>query len=155
MFTGRMVAMVIATWGVLAQADVDEVLELANHWRAPAAVTTVLTCAVATIPRLVARRDQIAQAQASRGATDKGPLRSWTNAVSLMVPLLVTCVATAQDMAVALSMRGHGAARRLTVMTELRWSSRDRAVALGALAFCLVVPITRGLLGWGSVLPSA
>lgn len=155
MFTERMVAMVMATWAVLVEADVDEVLELANHWRAPAAVTTVLTCAVATIPRLAARREQIAQAQASRGASRGGPVRSWTHAVSLMVPLMVTCVTTAQDMAVALSMRGHGAAHRLTVMADLSWRVRDRVVAWCALVFCLVVPIARVWLGWGSVLPSA
>ncbi|EPH00415.1 hypothetical protein HMPREF1531_02527 [Propionibacterium sp. oral taxon 192 str. F0372] len=152
MFVLRMVAMLLATWIVLADAEVDEVIELANHWRLPPSVTTVITCSVATVPRLLARREQIAEAQTARGIQGRGTVSAWRSAVALMVPLIVTCMATAQDMAIALSMRGHGASRRMTVMSRLVWTPRDRGIFAVALLVTIMVPVVRFGLGWGSVL---
>lgn len=145
----RMGCMVIASWLVVADASLDEVLDLAAKWRAPVWASTMLGVAITTIPTLAERREQIMAAQQARGARPGGnPLARWTAAVALMVPLITSALASANGLGIALAVRGHGAHRSQTMMNDLRWTPGNLALAAIALlagAAALIASIAFGM----------
>lgn len=147
----RMLSMVLVTWAVLAEASLDEVLELAAHWKLPASVAIMLSAAVAAIPNLSQRREQIMQAQQARGARVevRNPFKRWAATVAIMVPLITSSLLTAENLAVALSARGYGAHRTMTTMRDLEWRARDAVIACGCLVIALVAVVARVALGTG------
>lgn len=152
-FLLRIVAMVTVTWAVLRETELDEVLDLAAHWRLPAWLSIMVSSAVAAIPNLARRREQIIQAQQARGAPVdvRNPIRRWGVTVSIMVPLITSSLLVAEDLSSALSARGYGAHRGMTKMRDLRWVPKDIALAAVCLASTVAALVLRLGLGLGAL----
>jgi energy-coupling factor transport system permease protein len=86
------------------------------------------------LPLLALEAERIAKSQASRGAewgTGRGGLlRRARQALPLLVPLFLTGLQRAEDLALAMQARGYQGGRGRTSMVELRFRWAD-AVALG------------------------
>lgn len=148
----RMACMVIASWLVVADASLDEVLDLAARWKAPAWLATMLGVAITTIPTLAARREQIMMAQQSRGArVDGNPVRRWTGAVALMVPLITSALASSAGLGIALAVRGHGAHRSQTAMRNLHGTAGSAVVAVGSVLVAVLAVVLRVGFGLGGL----
>ncbi len=130
-FVLRMLAMIVATWTAIYQISVDDVLDLAARWR------------------LARRHEQIRQAQQARGQRldSGGPVERWKANAAIVVPLITSSLLTAESLGVALSVRGYGAHRTMTVMHDV--VRRPQEVALSILVLALGVCAVAGRLAWG------
>jgi energy-coupling factor transport system permease protein len=81
------------------------------------------------VPFLMQAAERIAKAQASRGAAwgkgSGGPLRRARLVLPLIVPLFLTSLRRAENLALAMDARGYGGPAERTSMTELRFNGRD------------------------------
>lgn len=147
----RMISMVLVSWVVVVNTEVDEVLELAAHWRFPAWASIMVSTALAAVPSLARRREQIGIAQQARGLrlSGRNPLRRWTASVAIMVPLITSALLRAENLAIALSVRGYGAHPTMTSMRDLVWRRRDLAVAIGSLLVAMAAVVVRLVFGLG------
>lgn len=148
-FALRMMAMVLVSWLCIAGIALDDVLELAAHWSWPAWLSILLSTAMAAIPNLIGRREQIVAAQQARGLRldSRHPLKRWASSVAIMIPLVTSSLVSAENLAVALSVRGYGAHRTMTVLGRLVWRPRDAIIAVLALLLGVAVVVAR--IAWG------
>jgi energy-coupling factor transport system permease protein len=96
------------------------------------------------IPLLALSAERIAKAQASRGAewgTGHGNLvQRAREVIPLIVPLFLTTLRRAENLALAMDARGYGSSAAPTSMTILKTTSRDTiAVATALIAAVLIV----------------
>lgn len=148
-FALRMMAMVLVSWLCIAGIALDDVLELAAHWNWPAWLSILLSTAMAAIPNLIVRREQIMTAQQARGLRLEGrnPVKRWAASAAIMIPLVTSSLVSAENLAVALSVRGYGAHRTMTVLGRLVWRPRDAIIAVLALLLGVAVVVAR--IAWG------
>lgn len=95
---------------------------------------TMVGMAMRFIPLLMEETDRITRAQLSRGARldQGGPLRRIVALFPVLIPLFVIIFRRADEMALALEVRGYDGGRR-TRMRPLRWGRADTAaLALSA-----------------------
>jgi energy-coupling factor transporter transmembrane protein EcfT len=106
----RLVGMVIWTVWALAKGDGEQGIALARASRLPPSLVLVVTIALRFVPTLTRRRERIALAQRARGARldEGGPIRRARAQLAVLVPLFVGAIATANDLAAALTVRGVG-----------------------------------------------
>ncbi|MFT3889603.1 MAG: ATP-binding cassette domain-containing protein [Arachnia sp.] len=104
----RLVGMVTWTVWALAAADVERGIAWARSSRLPPSLVLVLTIALRFVPTLSRRRERIRTAQRARGvpADAGGPVRRARAAMGALVPLFVGAIATSDDLAAALAVRG-------------------------------------------------
>jgi energy-coupling factor transport system permease protein len=148
-FVLRMLAMIVATWTAIYQISVDDVLDLAARWRLPSWLSILIGSAMAALPNLARRHEQIRQAQQARGQRldSGGPGERWKANAAIVVPLITSSLLTAESLGVALSVRGYGAHRTMTVMHDV--VRRPQEVALSILVLALGVCAVAGRLAWG------
>ncbi|HMD88119.1 MAG TPA: energy-coupling factor transporter transmembrane component T [Anaerolineaceae bacterium] len=95
------------------------------------------------IPFLAQAAERIAKAQASRGAdwgTHSGGLFQRVRQVfPLIVPLFLTSLRRAENLALAMEARGYGSQTRRTSMVVMRMQVKDGLALLGAVVIALVV----------------
>ncbi len=131
------------------QISVDDVLDLAARWRLPSWLSILIGSAMAALPNLARRHEQIRQAQQARGQRldSGGPVERWKANAAIVVPLITSSLLTAESLGVALSVRGYGAHRTMTVMHDV--VRRPQEVALSILVLALGVCAVAGRLAWG------
>ncbi len=152
-FVLRMVAMIVATWMVIHDLSVDDVLDLAARWRLPSWLSILVTSAMAAIPNLARRREQIQQAQQARGQRldERGLVRRWRANGAIVVPLITSSLVTADNLAVALTVRGYGAHRTMTAMHDPVRRPGEIAVSIVVLLLGAVAVAGSVVWGWGSL----
>lgn len=150
-FVLRMLAMIVATWLVIHDLSVDEVLDLAARWKLPSWLSILVTSAMAAIPNLARRREQIQQAQQARGQRiDAGHfVQRWKANIAIVIPLLTSSLVTAENLGVALSVRGYGAHRTMTSMHDPVRRPEELAVSVLALMAGACAVIGRLAWSWG------
>lgn len=103
----RLPAMVTWTLWALARLDSERAIKLARQSRLPRSMVLVVTIAMRFIPTLQKRLAQIRVAQQSRGARlDGGITERARGLISVLIPLFVGALRTANDLAAALTVRG-------------------------------------------------
>ncbi len=109
----RLVGMVVWTVLALAKGDGEQGIALARASRLPPSLVLVVTIALRFVPTLTRRRERITLAQRARGARldEGGPIRRARAQLAVLVPLFVGAIATANDLAAALTVRGVVSAR--------------------------------------------
>ncbi|WIY81453.1 energy-coupling factor transporter transmembrane component T [Propionimicrobium sp. PCR01-08-3] len=152
-FVLRMLAMILATWMAMHDISVDDVLDLAVRWHLPSWLSILVSSAMAAIPNLARRREQIQQAQQARGQRiDAGNfVQRWKANVAIVVPLLTSSLVTAENLGIALSVRGYGANRTMIVMHDM--VRRPAQVVLTTVFIVLGVLAAAGRIafGWGRI----
>lgn len=101
------------------------------------------------IPFLMLTAERIVKAQASRGAAwgkgSGGPLRRARQVLPMIVPLFLTSLRRAENLALAMDARGYGASEERTSMRELHFTLTDGlAVGAGVLLAATVVFLFAG-----------
>ncbi len=95
------------------------------------------------LPLLAQEAERIAKAQASRGAdwgaTGGGPVRRARQVMPLLVPLFLTSLHRAENLAVAMDARGYGDSRRRTSMSEARFGAGEVVALLVTVAIVAAV----------------
>ena len=112
-----------------------------------------VTIAFGFIPNLVGIGQTIVQAQRARGLSigKGGPGTRLRKSASLIVPLLITALASVQNLAFSMDSRGYGARAVRTYLHPLHLSGLDRAL-LVLEAVLLPLGMVWRLLGHGVVL---
>ncbi len=150
-FLFRILMMIAATYLFISTTSVDDILLLMNQLKASYSMSILLTTAITFIPTMNHKKDLILQAQRARGATIRqggvfGQLRSF---VPIMVPLITNSILMANNLAIAMTNRGYGASRQLTMMRDLSFTRQDWLFT-GLTALLLIVAvILRFALGMG------
>lgn len=137
-FAARIVILVVATYAITTTTSVDDVLEALSLAHAPNWFSIMIATAIAFVPTMGRKLEQIQQAQRARGAHIRSRgLGSVRSVIPIMVPLLTNSILMAEELAVALTNRGYGASGAMTSMRELRFRPADWAL-LGASALVAV-----------------
>lgn len=93
------------------------------------------------LPFLALEAERIAKSQASRGAAwgtgRSGVLRRTRQALPMLVPLFLTSLQRAENLALAMEARGYGGGRARTSMVTLRFHRADGV----ALVICVVLAV--------------
>lgn len=130
-----------ATTAPVALADgIEDLLSPLKRLRFPAhEVAMMMTIALRFIPTLQEESQNIARAQAARGAdlSEGGLLGRVRAVVPLLVPLTIGAFRRADELAEAMESRGYRGGEGRTRYRELRFRPRD-ALALAAAALMLV-----------------
>jgi energy-coupling factor transport system permease protein len=123
----------------------ESLLEPLNRIHIPTSdFIMVIQVTLRYFPLLAQTAERIAKAQASRGA-DWHPagwnfIRRIRQVVPIMVPLFISSLRRAENMALAMDVRGYGSRPARTSMVVLRYTRRDLvAFLLGFLVILLVV----------------
>lgn len=108
----RLAGMVVWTAWTLAKGDGEQGIAWARASRLPPSLVLVVVIALRFVPTLTRRRERIELAQRARGARldEGGPVRRARAQLAVLVPLFVGAIATANDLAAALTVRGVGTA---------------------------------------------
>lgn len=149
----RLVLMVVASYAFTVSTSIDDLLVVLARVHAPVWLSILVTTALAFIPTMVARKDQIVEAQRARGARVKnsGPIGQLVAFVPIMVPLITNSILLADNLAVAMTSRGYGAHPTMTMMRDLRFRPSDLVVlAVLAAALAAICWLRYGL-GYGVV----
>lgn len=96
------------------------------------------------IPFLMQAAERIVKAQASRGAAwgkggGGGPLRRARHVLPMIVPLFLTSLRRAENLALAMDARGYGAAAERTSMRELHFRARDWLAVVVSILLAAVI----------------
>lgn len=147
----RILVMVAATYAFTVSTPVDDLLVVMARLRAPTWLSILVTTAISFIPTLARKKDLIIDAQRARGARvrSKGPIGRLAALVPIMVPLMTGSVLMAENLAVALTNRGYGARRSMTMLRDLRLRRADVLVLTIVLAAVALLVWGRLALGWG------
>ncbi len=104
-------------------------------------ISLVLTIALRFVPTFVDEIETIRRAQRARGADPSvgGPLRRLRSLVPVFVPVFVTAVRRAEELATAMDARGFRSSPHPTHMTQLRLGRAELVAALASLAAALTI----------------
>lgn len=95
------------------------------------------------IPFLVQAAERIVKAQASRGAPwgkgSGGPLRRVRQALPMIVPLFLTSLRRAENLALAMDARGYGGPSERTSMNELHMRGKDWLTMLAGFILAAII----------------
>jgi energy-coupling factor transport system permease protein len=94
------------------------------------------------LPILAQSAERIAKAQASRGATwgsNKGSILNRAKQIyPLLLPLFLTSLRRAENLALAMDARGYSSHTRRTIMTDFQFGWPDACLLIGALGSALL-----------------
>ncbi len=124
-------------------AGLEQSLGFLNRVRIPVhEIAMMMTIALRFIPILTRELDQIMKAQMSRGASfDEGNLiRRARQTVPVLIPLFVSSIRKASDLALAMEARGYHGGEGRTRMYPLSYERKDHAAYL-LLALYLILMI--------------
>ena len=104
-------------------------------------IALVLTIALRFVPTFFAEIEIISKAQRARGADfyAGGPLRRLRSLVPIFVPIFVSALRRAEELATAMDARGFRSAPRRTRLYRLSLGWNDLAACLTVLAACLLI----------------
>lgn len=97
------------------------------------------------IPTLMDETEKIIKAQSARGSTFMtGRLKSRINAlIPIFIPLFISAFKRAEEMAVAMEVRGYRGEAGRTSYRELHWKTRDTAAIIIVVAFGVLLFMVR------------
>ena len=104
-------------------------------------IALVLTIALRFVPTFFAEIEMISKAQQARGADfySGGPLRRLRSLVPVFVPIFVSALRRAEDLATAMDARGFRSAPRRTRLYRLSLGWNDLLACLSVLAVSLLI----------------
>ena len=146
-FMGLILAISLATF-CLSTSDLVHGLESLLHPLNRLGIPTrdlimVIQVTVRFLPLLAQTAETIAKAQAARGAdwsTGQGSLVERARAViPLLVPLFITSLHKAENMALAMDARAYGIKTQATTMVELDFKLKDGLVIAASSLICLAI----------------
>jgi energy-coupling factor transport system permease protein len=152
-FVVRIVVMVVATYAFAISTPVDDLLIVLSRAHAPASLSILVTTALSLIPTMARRKDLIVEAQRARGAQVRatGPIGQVVAFGPILIPLITNAILMADNLAIALTNRGYGAASTMTPMRDLTFRRSD-ALVLAAVILLLAGTLwLRYGLGYGAV----
>lgn len=93
------------------------------------------------IPTLMDETDKILKAQMARGSDiSSGPVRERIKAVvPLLIPLFVSAFKRAEDLAVAMEVRGYRGGEGRTRYRQLKWGWRDSTILILLVFFAIIL----------------
>ena len=152
-FVVRIVIMVVATYAFAISTPVDDLLIVLSMAHAPAWLSILVTTALSFIPTMARRKDLIVEAQRARGARvdDAKTIGQVLAFVPTMVPLITNAILLADNLAIALTNRGYGAARTMTPMRDLTFRRSDALVLTAVILLLSAASWLRYGLGYGVV----
>ncbi len=152
-FVVRIVVMVVATYAFATSTPVDDLLAVLSALHAPAWLSILVTTALSFVPTMARRKDLIAEAQRARGArvTQTGPVGQVAAFIPIMVPLITNAILMADNLAVALTNRGYGAATTMTAMRDLTLRRSDALALVTVILLVSAAGWLRYGLGYGVV----
>jgi len=140
-FALKMYIMTVISIVLLHTTPLDHFQFLLLRLRFPYAIGFIVTTAFRLLPLITREMEITKQAQAIRGAqiaSAKGPKAIITGGISVLIPALVNAWRRSEFMALAMSSRGFGAARKRTFLEEPQMSREDYVLS-AALIFSLGV----------------
>ena len=106
-------------------------------------LVTIIQLVVRFVPLLALSAGQIAKAQASRGAswgTKKGgPVKRARQIIPIIVPLFISSLRSAENLALAMDARGYGGGIQRTSMVEYQFRLIDGAVIAATIAAAILI----------------
>lgn len=152
-FVVRIVVMVVATYAFAISTPVDDVLIVLSRAHAPASLSILVTTALSLIPTMVRRKDLIMEAQQARGARVRaaGPIGQVVAFGPVVIPMITNAILMADNLAIALTNRGYGAASTMTAMRDLTFRRSDALVLAAVILLLAGVLWLRYGLGYGGV----
>jgi energy-coupling factor transport system permease protein len=150
-FLLRIMLMVSVTYIFISSTAIDDILLLMSKLKAPYWLSIMITTAISFIPTMNHKKDQIFQAQKSRGATvnQKGIFGQLLSFVPIMVPLITNSILMANNLAIAMTNRGYGASSQMTMMKDLNFSGTDKVLFVLTLLIFIGAIILRFPLKYG------
>jgi len=127
-------------------SGLETLLRPLNMLRIPVQdIVLALQVTLRFFPLLAQTAERIAKAQASRGAdwqpTGWNPLKRARQIIPVIVPLFVTSLRRAENMALAMDARGYGSMPERTSVVELHFKRVDILTLTFMVAFCLLLVI--------------
>ena len=120
----------------------DLVVALVEKLRFPTEYALMLVTILRFIPTFLVELDQITLAQRARGYKNDGrwPWQKWKGLIPVTVPLVRNALIRAQNLAVAMQLRGYGGGKR-TFLRSVESSSADR-VAVACISIIVMLGLT-------------
>lgn len=111
-------------------------------------IAMMMSIALRFIPILTEELDKIMKAQMARGASfDEGNLiQKMKSMVPILVPLFVSAVRRANDLAMAMESRCYNGGEGRTKMKPLKYEKRDGSIFLATFVYMAVIIVLRILL---------
>lgn len=108
----------------------------------------MMSIAIRFVPTLIEETDKILKAQVSRGADfESGNIfKRGKSMVPLLIPLFVSAIRRAEELALAMEARGYRGGEGRTRVRELRFSSSDFVLVVSTLLFIILFIVLKG---WG------
>ncbi|KIL52370.1 energy-coupling factor transporter transmembrane component T family protein [Jeotgalibacillus soli] len=106
----------------------------------------MMSIALRFIPTLMDETDKVMKAQMARGSDmSSGPLKDRLKAVvPLMIPLFVNAFKRAEDLAIAMEVRGYRGGEGRTKYRLLKWHGRDTLALLSLVGLTVLLVLLRG-----------
>ena len=106
----------------------------------------MMSIALRFIPTLIEETDKIMKAQISRGADfESGNIvKRGKNMVPLLIPLFVSAIRRAEELALAMEARGYRGSEGRTKLRELQWSSKDVILLVSSIALIISFIVLKG-----------
>ena len=106
-------------------------------------LVTIIQLVVRFVPLLALSASQIAKAQASRGASwgaRKGnPLQRARQIIPIIVPLFISALRSAENLALAMDARGYSASHQRSSMVEYQFHWKDGTVIAAAITAAIMI----------------
>lgn len=106
----------------------------------------MMSIALRFIPTLIEETDKIMKAQVSRGADFESGniLKRGKNMVPLLIPLFVSAIRRAEELALAMEARGYRGGEGRTKLRVLQWSSKDLVLLITTIALIILFIVFKG-----------
>ncbi|WP_048149334.1 energy-coupling factor transporter transmembrane component T family protein [Palaeococcus ferrophilus] len=149
----RLGSMALITFSLLLTTKQKELVLGFIKLGMPYEIGLTLTIALRYIPTLYILATNIMDAQKARGLElEKGNfLQRARKTVPILVPLIVSSIKTAHELAIALESRGFGAGKKRTLLHDIEMKGRDYAALAVLMAGFAVLMFLRYRYGLGHV----
>lgn len=149
----RLGSMALITFSLLLTTKQRELVLGFVKLGMPYEIGLTLTIALRYIPTLYTLATNIMDAQKARGLElEKGSfLQRAKKTVPILVPLIVSSIKTAHELAIALESRGFGAGKKRTLLHDIKMGRRDYAVLAMLMTAFAVLMFLRYRYGLGHV----
>lgn len=146
-FILRIFTMVLVTSAFTISTPIDDLLGFFSKVKAPYELSVVVATAISFVPTMMQKKDQIFQAQKSRGAVirQKGAIQQIISFFPIMIPLVTNSILMADNLSISMTNRGYGANRTWTNMNETHPTTKDYIVASVAVLMTVVLIVARSV----------
>ena len=146
----RLLIIVLSTSIVTLTTPLEDFVSLMRKMRLPYAFAFAFSTAVRFVPTLMKESDLVMDAQRARGMElDKGGfIQQIKNRIPVMVPMIVGGIRRADNLAIAMLIRGFGASEKRTTLYEIAMRRIDY-MAISLIVSLTCIGIVLRLMGYG------